>query len=128
MSNGPLNGIRVLDLTHCIAGTYCTKLFADIGADVIKIEEPKFGDSARWLNLFGDDKPNSEKNPIFLYLNTNKRGITLDLKKNSDIVTFKQLAKKADILVENFRHGVMVKLGLDYSVLERLNPRLVMVS
>ncbi|MBN1643961.1 MAG: CoA transferase, partial [Dehalococcoidales bacterium] len=128
MSNGPLSGINVIDLTHYIAGPYCTKLFADMGADVVKIENPETGDGVRWLSLFDNDDPNPEKNPIFLYLNTNKRSVTLDIRKKNGATTFKQLVQKADILVENFRPGVMAKLGLDYPVLERLNPRLVMVS
>ncbi len=124
----PLEGIRVVDLSQYIAGPYCTKLFADLGADVIKIEKPGVGDNARWIRLSNDDEPDPEKNPLFLYLNTNKRSVILDLKTTEGIRTLKRLVKDADILVESFRPGVMTHLGIDYPRLERLNPGLVMTS
>lgn len=128
MCSVPLSGVRVLDLTHYVAGPYCTKLFADLGADVIKIEKPGSGDGARWLHHVISDKPDPEKNPLFLYLNTNKRSVTLDLKTTEGIRIFKELVSQTDILMENFRPGVMSRLGVDYGTLERLNPRLVMTS
>src|SRR5713101_3937360 len=78
--NGPLAGLRVLDLTWQIAGPYCTKLLADYGADVIKVERPDTGDLARATPPFYHDQPDQEGSLLFLYLNTNKRGITLNLK------------------------------------------------
>ncbi|MDP2920316.1 MAG: CoA transferase [Dehalococcoidia bacterium] len=128
MPDYPLSGVRVVDLTHYIAGPYCTKLFADLGADVIKIEKPDRGDGARWLRPFIGDEPHPEKSALFLYLNTNKRSVILDLKTKEGIDTVKEMARKADILVENFRPGVMAQLGISYPVLERINPRLVMTS
>ena len=79
MADGALSGIRVLDFSHHVSGPYCTKLLADFGADVIKVERPDGGDPARRLGPFPDDVPHSEKSGLFLYLNTNKRGITVNL-------------------------------------------------
>ena len=127
MGSTPLSGVRILDLTHYIAGPYCTKLFADLGADVIKIEKPG-GDGGRWLHPFIGDEPHPEKSALFLYVNTNKRSVILDLKTAKGIRLFKDLVRDTDILVENFRPGVMSRLGIDYGTLERLNPALVMTS
>jgi crotonobetainyl-CoA:carnitine CoA-transferase CaiB-like acyl-CoA transferase len=123
-----LSDIKVLDLTWHIAGPYCTKLLADYGADVIKIERAGDGDPARRMGPFHHDDPHPEKSGLFLHLNTNKKGITLNLKTTTGKQIFKELVKEADILVESFSPRVMPSLGLDYETLERINPRLVMVS
>ncbi len=102
-----LSGVKVIDLTHYIAGPYCTKLLADYGAEVIKIERPGIGDGARRMGPFSGDDPHPEKSGFFLYLNTNKRGTTLNLKSEAGMKIFKELVKDADILVENFSPGVM---------------------
>ena len=124
----PLADLRVVDLTHGIAGPYCTKLLADFGADVIKVERPDTGDYARTLGPFPQDISHLEKSGLFLFLNTNKRGIVLDLKTPQGIKTLKELVRDADILVESFRPGVMAHLGLDYETLSQINPNLVMTS
>ena len=123
-----LTGIKVLDLTHYIAGPYCTKMLADYGADVIKIEKPGNGDGARRLPPFYRDDPHPEKSGFFLYLNTGKKGITLNLKTEAGRNIFRLLVKESDILVENFHPRVLPGLGLDYGNLEKINPALVMVS
>ena len=128
MADKALSGVKVVDLTHYIAGPYCTKLLADYGAEVIKIERPGIGDRARGLGPFFGDDPHPEKSGFFLYLNTNKQGITLNLKSDAGIKVLKDLVRDADILVENFSPGVMARLGLDYDSLEKINPRLVMTS
>jgi crotonobetainyl-CoA:carnitine CoA-transferase CaiB-like acyl-CoA transferase len=128
MTDAALADIRVLDLTHYIAGPYCTKLLADFGADVIKIERPDGGDPARRYGPFPLDEPHPEKSALFLHLNTNKRGITLNLKSSAGRDLFKTLVREVDILVENFSPRVMPNLGLAYEILEQLNPRLVMTS
>ncbi len=128
MAEQPLSDVRVLDLTWHIAGPACTKFFADYGADVIKIERPGEGDPARSLGPFYHDDPHLEKSGLFLFLNTNKRSITLNLKTYTGKKIFKQLVKDVDILVENFSPHVMPGLGLDYETLEKINPRLVMTS
>ena len=124
----PLSGLRVVDLTHGISGPYCTKLLADHGADVIKIERPGAGDFARAMGPFPDDSPHPEKSGLFLFLNTNKRGITLDLKSAEGVEAVKELAKGADILVESFKPGTMERLGLGYDTLSKINPNLLMTS
>ena len=123
-----LDGVRVIDLTHYIAGPYCTKLLADFGAEVIKIERPEGGDPARRMGPFFHDDPHPEKSGLFLHLNTNKKSITLNLKSQSGKQILKALAREADILVENFHPRVLPALELDYPVLEQLNPRLIMTS
>ncbi len=123
-----LSDVKVLDLTHYVAGPYCTKLLADYGADVIKVERPGSGDGARTMGPFPDDIPHPDRSGMFLYLNTNKRGITLDLKTASGVKILKELVKDANILVENFSPGVMERLGLGYETLEEVNPGLTMVS
>lgn len=128
MFEGALSGVRVLDLTHYAAGPYCTKLLADYGADVIKIERPGEGDRARTRGPFFKDDPDLEKSGLFLFLNTNKKSMTLNLKTKTGTEIFTKLAKNAEAVVENFRPGVMAALGLDYSVLEKTNPKLVMTS
>jgi CoA:oxalate CoA-transferase len=122
-----LNGVKVLDLTHYIAGPYCTKLLADFGAQVIKIERPG-GDPARDMPPFYHDERHPEKSLPFLYLNTAKRSVSLNLKSAQGIHILRELAKDADILVENFSPRVMPSLGLDFPTLRELNPALVMVS
>lgn len=122
------NSIKVVDLTHFVAGPYCTKLLADCGADVVKVENPRGGDPARSIGPFLKDKPGMERSGLFLHLNTNKRGITLNLKSQAGKKILRELVKDADILVESFSPRVMPGLGLSYQDLEKINPRLVMTS
>ncbi|MGE0684858.1 MAG: CoA transferase, partial [Candidatus Binatia bacterium] len=123
-----LSGIRVLDLTHYIAGPYCTKLLADYGAEVIKVEKLHTGDGARALPPFFANTPGTERSGLFYFLNTNKQGMTLNLKHDRGREVVLRLAQQADVLVENFRPGVMDRLGLSRADLEKVNPRLVTVS
>lgn len=125
MATLPLAGIRVLDVSQVMAGPFCCMLLGDMGADVIKIEPPKNGDSTRHsmgFRLKGEDSPG------FLALNRNKRSITLDLKDPSDRDVLYALVKTADVLVENARPGVSARLGMDYETLRAINPRLVYAS
>ncbi|UCG83419.1 MAG: CoA transferase [Dehalococcoidia bacterium] len=123
-----LSDVKVLDLTHYLAGPYCTKLLADYGADVIKVEKPGEGDGARRLGPFFNDDPHPEKSGLFLDLNTNKRSITLNLKTETGKKIFLELVKDTDIIVESFEPRVMPSLGLNYEKLEQVNPALVMTS
>ena len=127
MIPGALEGIKVLDLTHHIAGPWCTKLLADYGAEVIKVERPE-GDPARRMPPFFHDQTGPENSLLFLYLNTSKRGVTLNLKSRQGRQMLQELAQEADLLVENFSPRVMPSLGLDYDTLHEVNPSLVMVS
>ncbi|MBW2061523.1 MAG: CoA transferase [Deltaproteobacteria bacterium] len=128
MLAGALSGYRVLDVSHYIAGPYCTRLLAGYGAEVIKVERPGTGDGARRLGPFVGDDPHIEKSELFLYLNTGKKSITLNLKSPAGQEIFKTLVKDADILVENFEPRVMPSLGLGYDTLSEINPKLVMTS
>jgi len=128
MAEQALSDVKVLDLTWHISGPYCTKLLADYGADVIKVERPGTGDPARSMGPFFKDDPHPEKSGLFLHLNTNKRSITLNLKSQSGKRIFKELLEDVDILVENFSPRVMPSLGLGYEELRKINPRLVMTS
>ena len=128
MPDAALEGIKVLDLTHHIAGPYCTKLLADFGAEVIKVEKPGSGDPARRIGPFVQDQPHLEKSLVYLYLNTSKRSVTLNLKSATGRHIIKQLVQEADIVVENFSPRVLPSLGLGFDDLKAVNPRLVMVS
>lgn len=128
MSELALSDVKVLDLTWYIAGPYCTKLLADYGAEVIKVERPRAGDPARRMGPFLKDEPDIEMSGLFLHLNTNKKGITLNLKTETGRKILCQLMEGVDILVEAFSPRVMPSLGLDYPILEKINPNLVMVS
>jgi crotonobetainyl-CoA:carnitine CoA-transferase CaiB-like acyl-CoA transferase len=117
--NGPLYGLKVLDLTEHMAGPFCTMILADMGAEVIKLERPGKGDSTRG---WGDG---SERNPYFRYINRNKKGITLDYKKPEGKALFLRLAETMDVLVENYRPTVMPRAGLGFEALHEVNPRLI---
>jgi len=123
-----LGGLKVVDLSQCIAGPYCTKLLAGFGAEVLKIEKPDGGDMARCMGPFLDDEPGPERSGLFLYLNGGKKSITLNLKTKAGVKLFQELIADADVLVESFRPGVMASFGLSYETLAQINPRLVMTS
>ena len=127
MPQGALEGVKVLDLTHHVAGPYCTKLLADFGADVVKVERPG-GDPARRIPPYFHDETGPDKSLLFLYLNTNKRSVTLNLKTPQGLNLLKELVRDSDVLVENFAPRVLPSLGLDYPSLKGINPSLVMVS
>ncbi len=119
-ADAPLKGIRVLDLTRVLAGPYCAMLLGDMGAEIIKIEEPGKGDDTRgWPPFAGGEST------YFMSVNRNKHSITLNLKAPEGRDILKRLAKKSDVVLENFRAGTMEKLGLGYATLSKLNPRLV---
>jgi crotonobetainyl-CoA:carnitine CoA-transferase CaiB-like acyl-CoA transferase len=118
--SGPLAGIRVIDVTHMLAGPYCTWLLGSLGADVIKVEHPVRGDFTRRIAPFLDDQ-----SLYFASVNRNKRSLSLDLKSEAGKTIIRRLAAGADILVENNRPGVMARLGLDYDALRAVNPRLI---
>lgn len=128
MPEGALSGLKVLDVTHHIAGPYCTRLLAALGAEVIKVEPPPDGDPARRMGPFPNDAIDPEKSGVFLSLNMSKKGVTLNLKTKTGVKIFRELVKESDVLVENFEPRVMPSLGLDYATLEKINPGLVMVS
>ncbi|MBW2085685.1 MAG: CoA transferase [Deltaproteobacteria bacterium] len=123
-----LEGIKVLDLSQYISGSYCAKLLGALGAEVIKVEKPGPGDKARSIGPFLDDNPHLERSAFFLYLNTNKKSITLDLETKAGVDILKDLVKEVDVLVENFKPSVMASLGLGYETLDKINRGLVMVS
>lgn len=120
-----LEGVKVLELGNMVSAAYATKLMADLGAEVIKVEEPE-GDRARRRGPFPGGVVDHEKSGLFLYLNTNKRGVTLDLRQ--DQATLTRLAAWADLLVHNYPPAQMAALGVDYHTLCVNNPRLVMCS
>jgi crotonobetainyl-CoA:carnitine CoA-transferase CaiB-like acyl-CoA transferase len=128
MSKEALEGVKVLELCQLVAGPYCTKLLADLGAEVVKIEEPGGGDAARSLPPFLHDIPDSEGSGLFLYLNTNKFGVTLNVATATGKDIFLELVKQADILVEDNPPQWMTERGLDYQSLKEINPRLIMTS
>ena len=120
----PLEGIRVLDLSHALAGPFASTMLADYGAEVIKIEPPGSGDISR---AWGSPLPGGET-AYFVSLHRNKRGITLDLKNPEGIETFMRLAEKADVVLEKFRVGVLNRLGLGYEAVKARNPGIVYCS
>jgi len=128
MNDGALSGLKIVELGEFISAPHCGKLLADSGADVIKIEKPGFGDKARDWGPFPQDIPHPEKSGLFLYLNTNKRGVTLNLNSAVGINIFKELVKWADVLVENCLPQDTEKMGIDYKTLHQINPALVVTS
>ena len=128
MGKQPFEGIKVLDLSNYISGSFCAKLFADYGADVIKIEKPGRGTLTRHIPPYVGNVPDINKSVYFLYLDTNKRGVTLNLKTETGKKIFTELVKDADILLESFSPATSSRLGLTYDAIEKLNPGLVMAS
>jgi len=121
-----LAGVKVLEYAQFVAGPYCTKLLADLGAEVIKIEPPPMGDAARKREPFLKDVPHPERSGFFFYLNTNKLGVTLNPDTLNGRKIFLELVKEADVLVEDNPPQRMKELGLDYESIN--NPRLIMTS
>ncbi|MBP3264806.1 MAG: CoA transferase [Acidaminococcaceae bacterium] len=120
---GPLQDIRVLDMSRLLPGPFCTRLFADMGADVIKIEEPVKGDYSRdFVPRRGDFAC------WFMEVNRNKKSVALDLKNEEDRRLFLELAKTAQVVVESYRPGVMKKLGVDFETVKQVNPKIVYCS
>lgn len=115
-----LQGLRVLDLTRVLAGPYASMVLADLGAEVIKIENPEGGDDARGYGPFLNGE-----SVYFMSINRNKKSLSLNLKSEKGKEIFRQLVKEADIVLENFRPGTMEKLGLGYEELEKVNPRII---
>lgn len=121
---GPLRGVRVVDLTRAVSGPFCTMLLADLGADVIKIEPPE-GDILRFSGPFTQDDEVRGVGGMFASINRNKRSIVLDLRDAEDRDVLLRLVDRSEVVVENFRAGVMERLGLSYESLRERNPRLV---
>jgi len=124
VNNGPLDGIRVLDLTRVLAGPYCTMFLGDLGAEVVKVEQPGVGDDTRgWGPPFVGGE-----SAYFLCVNRNKKSITVDLKTDEGVDLIRRLAVSADVLIENFRPGTMEHLGLGDENLRSLNSKLIYAS
>jgi CoA:oxalate CoA-transferase len=120
-----LEGIRVADFSHVMAGPYATHLLRLLGAEVIKVESPGRGDAMRY---YGNDRRYDGMAPAFIAVNAGKKSLVLDLKQPDDLATARRLIERCDVLVENFRPGVMARLGLDYASASALNSRLVYCS
>lgn len=119
----PLAGIRILDLTRLLPGGVCTMMLGDLGAEIIKIEDPNGGDYVRWMG------PQIDKQGVYFRMNNrSKRSVILDLKVESGQAALKKLVETADVLIEGFRPGVMARLNCDYETLKIINPKLVYCS
>ena len=130
-NTGPLNGIRVLDLTRILAGPTCTQLLGDYGADIIKVEKPGLGDDTRaWGPPYALDKDGIETSESAYYLsaNRNKRSLALDISNPSDVEVIKSILLKCDVLVENFKVGGLKQYGLDYDSLKLIKPSIIYCS
>ncbi len=123
-----LDDICVLDVSEDVAGPFCAKLLAGLGATVIKVEKPGGGDTSRRAGPFVHDAPHPEQSAAFLYLNTGKQSITLDIASLTGTAILQRLAQTCDILIESFPPGYMDHLGLGYAALELLNPSLIYTS
>lgn len=119
----PLEGVRILDFTRVLSGPYCTMMLADMGAEVIKIERPQTGDDSRSFGPFINGQSG-----YFISVNRGKKSVVLDLKTQEAKEIIKKLIKKSDVLVENFRPGTMKKLGFDYEVVRKINPKIIYTS
>jgi CoA:oxalate CoA-transferase len=115
-----LNDIRVLDLTRVMSGPFCTSMLADLGAEIIKIELPEIGDESRHFGPYKEDE-----SAYFMMLNRNKKSVTINLKSAEGLEILKALIPKCDVIVENFRPGVMERLGLDEHTVQKLNPSII---
>ena len=127
MFEGALSGVKVLDLSEDIAGSFCARLLADYGADVLKLEPPG-GASLRRRGPFYHDDPHPEKSLFFLVLNLNKKGATLNLETSTGQNILKRLAQHIDVMVESYRPGYLDSLGLGYEDLRKVNPALIVTS
>ena len=125
---GALSDLKIIELGEMVSAPYCTKMFADMGADVVKIERPGAGDRARTRGPFPKDVAHPDKSGLFLYLNTNKRGVTLDVATRAGFEIFEKLVAGADILVHNVAPPEMDRVGLNFDRLHHINPALIMTS
>ena len=122
---GPLSGLKVLDLSRLLPGGFCSLLLADLGADVLKVEDTGMGDYVRWSPPYVEGAEDSARSALFLSLNRNKRSIRLDLKSDAGKEILLKLAREHDVLLESFRPGVLDRLGVGYERLKQENPGLV---
>ena len=127
LTSGPLGGVKVLDLSEDIAGSFCGRLLADYGADVLKLEPPAGASLRRMGPFFGDD-PNPEKSLFFLLMNLNKKGATLNLETATGQNILKRLVPHVDVVIESYRPGYLYDLGLGYEILSKENASLIMTS
>jgi len=127
MAGGALSGIKVVEFATMVSGPYCGKLLADMGADVIKVEPPE-GEPSRQCGPFPKSGPHPERSALFLYNNTSKRGITLNLDTPEGLDIFRRLLTWADVLIDNHPHRHLENLGLSWEVMQQLNPALVYTS
>ncbi len=125
---GALAGLRIIEIGEMVSAPYAAKLMADVGADVIKIERPGLGDPARRRGPFVDDQPHPEKSGLFLYLNSNKLGVTLDIANARGFALLERLVQDADVLMHNLAPAEMDRIGLTFERLSKVNPKLVMTS
>jgi crotonobetainyl-CoA:carnitine CoA-transferase CaiB-like acyl-CoA transferase len=128
VGDGPLSDLKVVEIGGFFSAPYCAKLLADLGADVVKVEPPGAGDESRRRGPFPDDRPHPERSGLFLYLNTNKRGITLDLATATGREILGKLLAWADVLVENLGPRRSGEVGLDPASVAAVNPRLIVTS
>jgi len=126
-ANLPLNGIKVVDLTHVIAGPYCAAILSDFGADIIKIEPPVKGERSRRIMPI-IERDGKQMSGLFATLNRNRKGIVINLKTEEGKIIFKNLVATMDVLLENFSPGTMDRLGLGYDTLRKINPNLIYVA
>ncbi|OHE21587.1 MAG: hypothetical protein A2Z43_01320 [Syntrophobacterales bacterium RBG_19FT_COMBO_59_10] len=124
MSSLPLSDIRILDLALIMAGPYCTLILGDLGAEVIKIEKPGIGESSREMPPYFFE----DQSAYFIAMNRNKKSMTLDLKSEKGKQIFYDLARISDVVIDNFRPGVVKKLGVDFATLKKMNPRIICCS
>jgi crotonobetainyl-CoA:carnitine CoA-transferase CaiB-like acyl-CoA transferase len=125
---GALSSLKIIEVGDLAAAPYCTKLMADMGADVVKVERPGHGDRSRTRGPFPADLPHPDKSGMFLYLNTNKRGVTIDIARAEGFEILEKLVAGADILVHNVNPVEMDAIGLSYARMLKANPKLVMTS
>src|SRR5450756_3115507 len=121
---GPLSGMLVADFSRVLAGPYATMLLADLGAEVIKVESPAGDDTRSWMPPVTEDGTST----YFLAINRNKRSVALDLKDDGDRALAAELARRADIFVQNFKPGGLTRYGLDYSSVSAVNPSVIYAS
>jgi crotonobetainyl-CoA:carnitine CoA-transferase CaiB-like acyl-CoA transferase len=125
---GALSSLKIVEVGEMVSAPYCSKLLADMGAEVVKVECPGAGDRARTRGPFPGDVPHAEKSGLFLYLNTNKRGVTLDITQPEGFEILEKMVADADVLIHNVTPPEMDRVGLTYDRLRRANPKLIMTS